>query len=105
MWASDDDSWDNTFIEKNLSKLQNNIYSVVSMSGFERVLENGEIYDQYNYTGKNNPENKQLKSLLIAIYTDQYKYLKYNNYFYGLFRSRVLKETMNENFKWGNERD
>jgi len=105
MWASDDDSWDKTFIEKNLRKLQNNNNSVVSMSGFERGFNNGKIYDQFNYTGKNNPEFKQLKSLLIAIYTDQYKYLKYNNYFFGLYRSNVLKETMNENYRWGNERD
>lgn len=90
MWAADDDTWDASFIEKLISKLELRTECDIAFCSVRRIREDGTVFDVIDFSDKDRPDTKSYLELALAITTP----LKYNVFIYGLFRSTFLKKLL-----------
>ena len=91
MLTAADDFWKPSFVETLVNELEQHPESGVAFCAIHRVNEYEENYDELHFLGKNNPNNKGYLTTLRKTLTPD---IKYNLYFYGLFRSQILKNAM-----------
>lgn len=90
MWAAADDEWLPDFIDILLPELEAHPDAGVAMCATERFYENGKHLDTIRFTGTNNPNGWSYYQMLKGMVSRR----KYNLYFYGLFRTELLKRAI-----------
>jgi glycosyltransferase involved in cell wall biosynthesis len=90
MWAADDDYWQPSFLPVLVNELNNHPDSGVAMCAVESVHENGTLHRTVRFSGKADPNSKNFLSMALGLASP----IKYNLYFYGLFRRELLISAM-----------
>jgi hypothetical protein len=86
MWAADDDYWLPSFLPVLVNELNNHYDSGVVMFAVECACKDGTIHRTVRFLGKDDPNTKGFLSMALALASP----LKYNLYFYDLFRRELL---------------
>jgi glycosyltransferase involved in cell wall biosynthesis len=86
MWAADDDYWLPSFVPVLVNELNNHPDSGVAMCAVESVRADGALHRTVRFSGKDDPNSKNFLKMALALASP----LKYNLYFYGLFRRELL---------------
>jgi glycosyltransferase involved in cell wall biosynthesis len=89
VWAAHDDTWSPRFIETLIGELTDHPDASAAMCATERVLENGKPFDIVRLSTDTNSMSRFRLAWRAA--TGRYKYVLY---FYGLFRTSLLKEAV-----------
>ena len=88
MWASADDYWSPEFISSLVKELEDHPDAGVAMCATERLGDNSKLFDIIRFTGKANPNEMNYFRMALSLASTK----KYNLYFYGLFRTKLLKD-------------
>lgn len=96
MWAGADDYWKPQFIETLVKELESDPSVGVAQCAIRREYKNGSLKDIIRFNGKNNPKGLshwQVVSRLLSP-RDKMKYLKYNQFIYGIFKYDVIRDIL-----------
>jgi glycosyltransferase involved in cell wall biosynthesis/predicted O-methyltransferase YrrM len=91
LWAAADDCWYPEFVSRLLPLLENDPRVGVAMCAIERRHPEGVLFDLLRFTGSNDPSRLGHFRLFLKFFTN----VKYSLFIYGLFRSALLKQSMN----------
>ena len=86
-WAGMDDFWLPGFTRALVQELEAHPEASLAMTAFERVYEDGSVYDVQSFRGKDSPNGQGPFRLLMLVTSP----LKYNLFIYGLFRTAFLR--------------
>ena len=89
MWASCDDWWAPTFVERVFAALEPDRHAVVAMSDVEREDEDGTTLDTVRFSGAMDPSRMTPARLALLIAGGR----PFHLFVYGLFRADVLRRT------------
>jgi len=90
MWAADDDLWKDCFIYNIYELLEKSPEAGVGMCATERIREDGTLFDVIRFQRRKNPNNKSHLNMALSLMTP----VKYNLYIYGIFKTQILKDTI-----------
>jgi glycosyltransferase involved in cell wall biosynthesis len=92
MWAAVDDYWAPTFVSAMVDALENEARAGVAMCAFDRLLPDGTRFDRIRFQGTADPNRKGFLGMALGLTSA----LKYNVYIYGLFRTSLLRSTIDQ---------
>ncbi len=88
MWAGVDDQWEPAFVRKLVEEMEAHPEAALAMTAFERVHEDGTLFDVQCFSGKNSPNGKSHFSMALKLTSP----LKFNLFLYGLFRREFIQK-------------
>ena len=89
-WAGVDDLWMPGFMRALVEDLEHHPEAQLSMTAFERVYEDGTLYDTQRFGGKDSPNDRSPFGTLCLVTSPR----KLNLFLYGLFRRDFLKRAV-----------
>jgi len=95
MWAADDDLWEPAFVERLVSCLILEPDMAIAMTGVKRIDESGKIFDKSHFQSLVTLGYNQFRLVYSAAGHDMISYEIINYYWYGLFRTAVLRKYAN----------
>lgn len=96
MWAAADDYWKPEFINTLVNELEADPAASIAQCAIQREYTDGRLKDIIRFNGQNNPNRLshwQLASRLLSP-KDKMKYLKYNQFIYGIFKYNVISDIL-----------
>lgn len=90
MWAAADDLWHPEFLPAMLEELLHHPDAIVAMCAVERVHNDGRLFDQVRFVGRDDPNSLTGMALLRRVFSPA----KFNFFIYGLFRKAPLRAAM-----------
>ncbi|GEM_PF-1810031 len=88
MWAGADDGWEPAFVRRLVEEMEAHPEAALAMTAFERVHEDGTLFDVQRFVGKDSPNGKTHFSIALKLTSP----LKFNLFLYGLFRREFIRK-------------